>query len=417
MLVLILLAPLALAEDIEGVQPAALDQPRINLVMRRQPKGPVLGGKVMGEEAFNVEAFLDTGASSIVLSSNTASQLGVKREIVGGNSEARFEDVGVGGGSKFAISEPLFLSLAPYSPAVDVEHKDVVDGVYTQTCGPFRTEIGPLDSGGDLLTQLAMGDLDIAGTPVMAGKVVVMDTKDVNKFTDKIRTVMYDATTRVAAQVPKTKRHVQLSYATFQRFTKTTPNGAQSPAISANPFIGPSPIKEFSGDVRTPPSPPITASHNGKTARGSWLLDTGAVASMISRHEAAALGVAYVPGTDTTDSPRLSGVPAAQQFTLSVGGIGGTKKAAGFYLDSLSLMTREGEPLRFVRAPVLVVDITVKDQSSGQSLTLDGVFGMNFLVASADVKESGLMPDIGKLTAGAFRLIVFDQPAGTLGLE
>src|SRR5947209_3421766 len=83
-LLLLRLTGAAQAQDIEGVQPAALDQPRINLVLRRQAKGPALAGKVMGEEAFNVEAFLDTGASSIVLSTNSAAQLGVKREVAGG---------------------------------------------------------------------------------------------------------------------------------------------------------------------------------------------------------------------------------------------------------------------------------------------------------------------------------------------
>ncbi len=73
----------AFADDIDGVQPAALDQPRINLVIRRRPNGPPLMSKTTGGDAFNVEAFLDTGASSITLSANTAQLLGIKREIVG----------------------------------------------------------------------------------------------------------------------------------------------------------------------------------------------------------------------------------------------------------------------------------------------------------------------------------------------
>src|SRR5436305_15349357 len=91
---------LALAEDIDGVQPAALDQPRINVVVRRAPRGPALSAKMLGEEVFNVEAFLDTGASGVLISSGTAEHLGVKREATP-TGEVRFEDVGVGGGSKF----------------------------------------------------------------------------------------------------------------------------------------------------------------------------------------------------------------------------------------------------------------------------------------------------------------------------
>jgi hypothetical protein len=394
------------ADDIDGVQPAALDQPRINVVIRRQPDGQAL---VAGDNTFNVEAFLDTGASSIDLSSHTAELLGIKREL-SGKSETRFEDVGVGGGSEFAVSEPIFLSLAPMAPNVDVEQKDAIATTYSRAAGPYRTEIGPLNGPMDILTEMALGDMDIVGMPVINGKIIVLDPRDVNAMSDKIRTYVYDPRADHPA-IPKTSQHVKLSFASFSGFTKTTPPDAQPPAIWANPFIGPSPLHP-EGD-RTPA---IFATHHGKTSMGSWLLDTGAAASMISRNQAAALGVVYDPQSDGTDHPRLLGVPADKQFTLSVGGIGGTKKSAGFFLDKLSLPTTEGAPITFLHAPVLVADITVKD-SAGRSFTLDGVFGMNFLVASAMVDESSLIPDVDHLTQGAFRWIVFDQPAGILGLE
>ena len=150
---------------------------------------------------------------------------------------------------------------------------------------------------------------------------------------------------------------------------------------------------------------------------GSWLLDTGAAASMISRANAASLGVTYVDGTFGTDHPKLAGVPADQQFTLTVGGVGGSKKAAGFFLDELRLPTTEGQPLIYKRAPVLVSDITVQDRATGKSLTLDGVFGMNFLTASCMVDESALLPDMKNMTAGAFEKIVIDHRSGVLGLQ
>jgi hypothetical protein len=42
---------------------------------------------------------------------------------------------------------------------------------------------------------------------------------------------------------------------------------------------------------------------------------------------------------------------------------------------------------------------------------------MNFLVASAMVDESGLIPDSDHLTPGAFRWIVLNQPEGWLGVQ
>jgi hypothetical protein len=394
----------ARSEDIEGVQPAAMDQPRINLVVRRLLKDKPLGEKANEEDSANIEAFLDTGASGIVLSAHSADSLGVLREhITGRVGDVLFDDVGVGGSSKFAISEPLFLSIAAS-----------VGNNYDQTCGPMRTQIGPLDAQGGLLEALLLGHLDIVGTPAMVGKVVVMDTKDVNTFTDKIRTYVYDPKSKVFSGpgIPKTRRHIQLSFASFKPFTQLTPASAQGPAMFANPFIGPNPLAP-AGDQ----TPPIIVAHKGKSSAGSWLLDTGAAASMISRKQAAALGITYAVGTFGTDHPKLDGVAADQQFTLTVGGIGGAKRAAGVYLDKLALRTREGQPLVYIHAPVLVADITVKDPVTGREMTLDGVFGMNFLVASAKLDEAALLPDIDKLTPGAFRWIVYDQSAGLLGLE
>jgi hypothetical protein len=397
------------ADDIDGVQPAALDQPRINLVVRRTAAGQPLIGKTDEGDAFNVEAFLDTGASSIDLSAHTAQLLGIRREMVA-NAEARFEDVGVGGGSEFAISEPIFFSIAPMAPNVDVEQKDAIPMTYGLTQGPFRTEIGPLGAS-DFLAQLAMGDVDIVGTPVIAGKIVVIDPRDVNAMQDKIRTFVYDTKTAVGASIPKTSQHVRLNFVSFAPFTKTTPPSAQPPAIWGNPLIGPNPFQP-QGD-RTPA---IVAKHNGKSVAGSWLLDTGAAASMISVKRAAVLGVTYIPGTEGTGHPQLAGAPVNRQFVMTVGGIGGSKKSAGFFLDKLAIPTEEGMPIVFDHAPVLVADITVKD-SAGNAYTLDGVLGMNFLVASAMVDEASLVPDIDHLTPGAFKWIVLNQPAGWLGLE
>jgi Aspartyl protease len=402
----------ALADDIDGVQPAALDQPRVNLVVRRQIAEQPLTGNSGDGETFNIEAFLDTGASSIDLSAHTSELLGIKREEIGKN-EVRFQDVGVGGGSEFAVSEPIYFSIAPMTPTVNVDDKNAIAGTYNLTVGPFRSEIGPLGSGMDFLTQLAAGDLDIVGMPVIVGKIVVLDTRDVNSMTDKIRTYVYDANSPAASHtpIPKTSQHVKLSYTSFAPFTKITPASAQPPAIWANPIIGPNPLHP-EGD-RTPA---LEVTHHGKAVSGSWLLDTGAAVSMISRKQAAALGVAYVAGSEDSGHPKLTGTSTDRQFVMTVGGIGGSKKAAGFFLDKLSLPTFEGTPIVFDHAPVLVADITVKD-SAGHSFTLDGVLGMNFLVASAMVDESHLLPDIDKLTPGAFRWIVIDQPRGWLGFE
>ena len=149
---------------------------------------------------------------------------------------------------------------------------------------------------------------------------------------------------------------------------------------------------------------------------------------MISTSLASALDVRYVPGTEDSDNPQLEvfnpnnpsqpGTLLANQFQTMLGGIGGTKTVAGFYLDSLLVPTMEGNAadlndpnhLRFLNAPVFVSDITVQDPTNNDTLTLDGVFGMNFLVASIDL-------DTWDIRASAFNWLTFDEPNGILGLN
>src|SRR5687768_667938 len=115
LILLLLLPPTgAHAVEIEGVQPAALDQPRVNLHLRRQANGKPLVAKKMGEETINVQAFLDTGASGVMLSTITADALGVQRATAANGEPVVFHDVGVGGSDEFHVGEPLFVRLAPF---------------------------------------------------------------------------------------------------------------------------------------------------------------------------------------------------------------------------------------------------------------------------------------------------------------
>ena len=387
--IVLLLAANTFAVEIEGVQPAALDQPRVNLHLRRDANGQPLVAKKLGQETINVQAFLDTGASGIMLSTTTADALGVKR-MGAGDANVVFHDVGVGGTDEFNVSEPLFIFIAPFGRTGE---PDDPSG-YPITVGPVRAQVGPLNGG---IMQMLTGGMDVVGTPVMKGRVIVLDPRPVDTFGDTMRAQVCE---RNSAQIPKTDRHVALRLESFAPYTRTEPPTAQPPTLADNPFID-----------------GVAVSMAAQKSTGSWLLDTGAAASMISSAQAAKVGVKYVPGTEGTDAPRLAGVPENEQFTLTIGGVGGTKKSAGFYLDTLVIPTRERDPLIYKKAPVFVTDITVEDPKTHQKRTLDGVFGMNFLVASAHVTEAALMPDIGKLTAGPYDAVVFDEPAKMLGLK
>jgi len=381
------------ADDIVGIQPAALDQPRIYLHIQRDQTGTALSTRADGQSTSAIEAFLDTGASAVVLSGETYKALGVKSEKSDQAADAEYEDVGVGGSEKSLISEPLLVSTAPYSSNTDGSN----DNNYSKPAGPFRAELRT--SGG--LLEMLTGGLDVAGMPVMKDRVVLIDPKPLNTFADKLRTTVLSSGD---ARIPKVTRHVPLTYVSFDRFTRCTP-GAAPPATDANPLIGPDPFKP------TDTAKPVFARYNGKTIKMTMLLDTGAVCSMISRKQAAALGVKY-----SADEKKLIGPPQKEQFTLTVGGIGGNKTATGFYLDRLALPVANGEqPIIYGKAPVLVNDISVVDPKSNEVFTLDGVFGMNFLVASANA-TGGLLPDLEHLTEGPFTTIVIDHSRHFLGL-
>src|SRR4030095_11199909 len=94
------------ATIIDGVQPAALDQPRINALLRRPGSDPL-----SSDATFSIEAFLDTGASGILLSNETADALGIERATFS-NQTITFSDVGVAGSDNFHVSEPISIHLA-----------------------------------------------------------------------------------------------------------------------------------------------------------------------------------------------------------------------------------------------------------------------------------------------------------------
>jgi hypothetical protein len=182
-------------------------------------------------------------------------------------------------------------------------------------------------------------------------------------------------------------------------------------------------------------SPGVTLRYGNRDATGSFLLDTGAQSSFISPGMAAMLGVRNKVGPNGEVLPDLEAVDATgnfidiDEFVTDVGGIGGSAKVAGFRLSSLLLRTTEGDAsdendpnhLRFLDAPVFVLDISVGE--GGSRFTLDGVLGMNYLVASMllDLEaftSSGDLNDLfGEFREGAFDWLVVDAANGRLGLN
>src|SRR3954470_3646801 len=216
--------PAQVADDaIEGVQVAALDQPRVYMEVYRTANGKPLMTK--GEGATSaIEAFLDTGASGVVLSTDTSGKLGIKDDKTRDGKPIVFEDTGVAGSEKFGVTGPLFAALAPYPNGEQ-------PGDFAKPIGPIRMQTRP-EAG--ILAMIAPG-MDIAGMPMMAGKVVVIDPSPLAKF-DKLKTIVLLPGDR---NIPKTRRHVPLTYVSFAAYTRISPQGASGPNMGGNPMIGP----------------------------------------------------------------------------------------------------------------------------------------------------------------------------------
>lgn len=471
---------LCAVELADVAQPAAIDQPQINVIMRNQvsgaPGAPLIGATTDPNDPFStvqtltLQAYLDTGSSGTLFSEPTATTWGIPTATFNGQP-VMYNDVGVVGTAQFSVSQPIYTQLAPYNPTVNslVEinaNYAQVAPKYSAVSGPITVQVGPNSSTGSAPDDLGLGDLNVVGMPNLVGKTMVIDPRSSNQVMHTLATTPGDPLTNlfntlldpqqsdnvslktyvynpgtpfndgtIDPGIPSTNLHVKLSKVDFSRFTTTTPLGAPGPTLGNNPFIGPNPLRNLTGNpLNLPPdsTPAMTVGYGGLTAQGSFLLDTGAGASFISTNIAQQLHVRYRAGTfgPNLDNPQLedlNGNLIPNQFRVTLSGIGGSSlTTAGFYLDSMLLPTMEGNAaiasdprhLHYLGAPVLVTDISVQDSVTHESLTLDGDFGMNFLVGSLFLDVSDLSNiAIGAFTPGAFDWVTFDESSGVLGLK
>ena len=494
------------AVDLFDVEPAAMDQPQINeaiftgpAVAPGQPDTPLTGtgltvdenGDFVDAPYFTVQAYLDTGASSILISDSQRTALGVPI------TSTQYTDTGVVGTDIFHVSTPLHIRLADNYPRNDL---DLFDNGGVAQVGPYNNlamsppgtsifaQVGPVDetlqsSDIDDIDQLIsqLNAIDVVGMPGLVGSVVVINPQHVNDFFDVYNAILnggdnlsdsdldallntdisvhthiyapgtpfHQNTQDTDPGIPTTSYHIKLSYASFDQFTTISPAGAQGPTLAHNPFIGNDPVAVRNAQLHNlpiPAGPPgikisrtVDLPGGGQvtnTSEGNWLLDTGAAASMISTQQAGNLGIHYLtaPTADNTNPILLdeNNNPVPEQFDLTIGGIGsgGNVTIAGFYLDSLLLRTVEGSAtndndvhnITFHHVPVLVYDVVVADPNDpAHPLILDGVFGMNMLVASASISTDpddplGI-PTIDGFSTSNFSWVTFDEPNGILGLQ
>jgi len=309
-------------------------------------------------------AFLDTGASGILLSRETRQSMGVAV-----HPQARFADVGVGGVEYFDVSELLCLGVAGY------DHQNPEDQRAYLPIGRGRFQIR---KG---MAEMLTGPLDIIGTPAMRGRVVVLDSGSTNTLGH----FAADIKRPNDPTIPKTHLQIALRLRNFvpRNDPKNTP---PLPTTAPNPVID-----------------NITIRYRDNASRSTWLLDTGGTVSLISTRQAARLGLVREDGT-----PLIK--PA---FSLPLGGIGKMTMAPGYEIDEMVVPTTSGRNLIFKRARLGVHDITFFDEQKQQISVLDGIFGSNFLCASAKIE--GLLPS--NISKTVFDKVVIDMDRAVMGLR
>ena len=348
---------------LEGVYEIALDLPRIWYLLKRDPNGPPL--EYQG--AFVAEAFLDSGASGILLSYEMADLLGV---LVDPN--ARFVDTGIGGDEMFNVSEPLYIGTANH----EIEEPDDPNVVY-RIFGPWRFQVKTYE-------VFPEEPIDIIGVPAMAGYTVVLDSGATNNW-DYFHADIKDP---CDPEIPSVEFEVALR---FEKFINPSNPGniPPLPVMAYNPVID-----------------GIVVDHNSASSRGSWLFDTGASISLMSVEQGVSLGL-----TDEDGEPVVT-----PEYMLKIGGIGGEVNIPMFEIDELVVPTLNGYNLVYKDARLAVHDIKTIDEETGDFIILDGVFGSNFLCASAKM-DAVSFPWPTDLSGTIFNKIVLDTRRSLLGFD
>ncbi len=352
--------------EIEGTYEASIDIPKVWFLLKRSPNEPPIPFE--GNFELNY-AFLDTGASGILLSKETTEAM-----LIAIDANAQFVDTGVAGDEFFDVSEPLYIGTADYE-ALDPYNPDIYH-LYPQ----WRFQVSQDYA-------LLMGPIDVLGVPVMAGRTVVLrPITDFDFFDDSDEWELPFFTADIKdpndPNIPATDFQVALR---FEKYIN--PSNPQNipplPVLAYNPVID-----------------NIIIEYNGISSAGNWLFDTGATVSIISVAQAAVLGLVDEDGEPI--------VPP--DFNVPIGGIGGSVELPGFIIDKLSVPTLSGFNLVFINARVCVHDIGVLDEDTGDFVILDGVFGDNFICASMNMET-------WEISSTPFDNLVIDTQNALLGFD
>lgn len=343
--------------NFDGIFELAIDLPRIYFLLK-----DLNGLPLLYEGAFELNyAFLDTGASGILLSRETAEMLGVTTD-----PNAEYYDVGIGGIEVFSISEELYIGTDTF----DDPNPENPDNYLCS--GKWRFQVRKNYAG-----EWPDEPIDLVGMPSMMGKTVVFHTDRTNQLEYFVAEIKEpnDST------IPRADFNVPIR---FEKYI--TPN---------DPIhIPPLPILAYNPVIDN-----VQLEYNGQSTTATLLLDTGGSVSLISTARASDLGLTTPDGTPIV----------TPDFTIPIGGIGGQEELPGYQISNLTIPTLNGYNVAYNNARICVADIGIIDEDTGEFIILDGIFGSNFLCASATLSF--------ELAATPYTAVILDTQRGILGFD
>ena len=282
-----------------------------------QSFGPTSTGGMFGLTAYNY-CLLDTGANSILIVDDAAADM----EAAGYQTEGRFWEVGVGGYTEYEVSAPYRFAVTGTDEVTHYLDGDNGQGIRIQSS--TETYLGaPLDSFG--------GIPGLVGMPAMTGRVTTMDMThwiDSNNIED----LLYVGTS-FSSEVPS------LPAGSTNRYTVALDNRISFSVEDGRPDDAPadSPLPAYA-DV---PFLTAGAANTGvdsvfREGYGTFLLDTGAQLTILSRRMAFALGLDEDGDGDLDEH--------AIDF-MEIGGVGGSKSVPMMCVDELRMPTEQGVDL------------------------------------------------------------------------
>lgn len=365
---------------------AAIAQPKIMFELRDARTGAPLRAaedelrELLG--AAEPLAFLDTGASSFIISAATAQRFELRVDDAG-----QFIETGMSGEHAMGVSIPYSLALTHHprastnNPRRDPRNPGNADIV---ECKSRRVLI---NRAADELTRLlgALGGaIDVIGMPAIADMMVEMQPQRAEETSVPVRLLTGSARPGRAG-VPNADIWIPMEMIDFSR-RKHPENRDPLPSLERNPVI-----------------PRVKVAQAELASEGDWLLDTGSAFTIISMKTAQAIGLFDAEGKPAR----------APDFQLPAAGISGrVHQLPGFRIDRIELKGEAGTTVIFER-PFIVVHNVSTTLDDGRTVTLDGILGMNLLLNSG-TGFNGV--SFATTHASKFDSIIVDGRGARLGL-